>query len=728
MKKTLLQDSRFAASRGALISLALVLITLAAYWQVGQFDFVHYDDDRYVFQNPRVLTGLKPENIVWAFQTLHTGNWHPLTWLSLMADAQLFGLNAGGYHLVNLLFHLLNILLLYSVLRMTTGSVWRSAAVASLFALHPLHVESVAWVAERKDVLCTFFLLLTLLAYARYAKTPGYKTYLPVVLCFTLGLLAKPMVVTLPFVLLLMDCWPLKRLAIGVGAKPAKSEGNPAAKSIGGLLYEKLPLFALTAGSILVTLLAQRAEIVAMQRLPIPLRISNALVSYCDYLLKTPWPIPLAILYPHPEGIPPWQAIAAAVILLTITALAARTARSRPYLLVGWLWYLGTLVPVIGIIQVGVQSMADRYTYIPLIGIFIAAVWLLSEWTSRPGYQKYALPTLWLATAAFLFTVTQAQLEHWRNSEALFSHALAVTKNNYVMHTNMGALLAIRGNLPGAISQYGEALKIRPDDLEANYNLGNLLLRQGKFGEAIPFYGAAIRSKPDFAPARNNLGIALGQNGEQERALDQFREAVRLDPGYQEARNNLKIALARLEKTKEPILPKPPAEAAKTGDTLRQGVPVTADAQLKAGIALVEKGDLAGAIDRFKAALKRDPNHYDANVHLGLSLAHQRNFDEAIPLFRKAIQINPKRVEIYNSLGVALANTGKIDEAISQLKKAIKLDPHFAKAHNSLGVILAKSGKIEEGLSHLQEAVRLQPDYPEAKKNLEIMQGIKGRD
>lgn len=723
MKKTSLRDSSFAVSRGALICLALALLTVAAYWQVHTFDFVSYDDDRYVLQNPHVHTGLKPENIGWAFKSMHASNWHPLTWLSLMLDAQIFGLNAGGYHVVNLLFHIFNTILLYIMLHAMTGAPWRSAAVAVLFALHPLHVESVAWTAERKDVLSTFFMMLTLSCYVRYARTPGYKTYLPIVFFFALGLLAKPMVVTLPFVLLLLDYWPLKRFGLDISAKPLKDEANATAKKMGRLLFEKLPLFGLAAISVVVTLLAQRAEIVTMQYLPVSLRISNALVSYCGYLGKAIWPIPLTVLYPHPEFIPLWQTIGATTILVTITALAVRTVRRHPYFLVGWLWYLGTLVPVIGIIQVGVQSMADRYTYIPLIGIFIAAVWLLSEWTNRPGYQKYVLPAVWIAMTAFLFTVTQAQLEHWRNSKALFSHALAVTKNNYVMHTNMGALLAIKGNLPDAISQYGEAIKIRPDDLEANYNLGNLLLRQGKFQEAIPFYGAAIRSKPDFAPARNNLGIALGQSGEQERALDQFREAVRLDPGHQEARNNLKMALTRMEKAKEPILPKHPAETAKTDPETS-----TADAQLKAGIALVEKGDLAGAIGRFKAALKRDPNLYDANVHLGLSLAHQRNFDEAIPLFRKAIQLNPKRVEIYNSLGVALANTGKIDEAISQLKKAIRLDPHFAKAHNSLGVILAKSGKIEEGLSHLQEAVRLQPDYPEAKKNLEIVEGIKARN
>ena len=725
MKKTPVRNSGFAVSRRALICLALALMTIAAYWQVHTFDFVKYDDDRYVLQNPHVHTGLKPGNIVWAFKSMHASNWHPLTWLSLMLDAQLFGLNAGGYHVVNLLFHIFNTILIYMVLHAMTGASFRSAAVAALFALHPLHVESVAWVAERKDVLSTFFMMLTLFSYVRYVKTPGYKTYLPIVFFFALGLLAKPMVVTLPFVLLLLDYWPLKRFPLDASAKPLKSGMNATAKKIGRLILEKLPLFALTAISVVVTLLAQRAEIVTMQYLPVSLRISNALVSYCGYLLKAVWPIPLSVLYPHPEFIPLWQTIGAAAILATITALAVRTVQRRPYFLVGWLWYLGTLVPVIGIIQVGVQSMADRYTYIPLIGIFIAAVWWISDFTDRPGYKKFILPALCTAITGFLFTLTWTQLGHWKNSKALFSHALAATKNNYVMHTNMGALLAIQGNLPDAISQYGEALKIRPDDLEANYNMGNLLLRQGKSGETIPFYGAAIRSKPDFAPARNNLGIALGQSKDLERAVEQFREAVRLDPGYQEARNNLEISLARMEKAREPILPEPPAKAAKAGDTLRQGAPVTADAQLKAGIALVEKGDLAGAIVGFKAALKSDPNLYDANVHLGLSLAHQRNFDEAIPLFRKAIRLNPKRVEIYNSLGVALVNAGKIDEAVSSLKKAIRLDPHFAKAHNSLGVILAKRGKIEEGLSHLQEAVRLQPDYPEAKKNLEIVQGIR---
>jgi len=724
MEKKSIGNTRFLLSRMVIICLALALITTVAYLKVYKFDFVNYDDDRYVLQNPHVNTGLKSENILWAFKSMHASNWHPLTWISLMIDAQIFGLNAGGYHVVNLLFHILNTLLIFIVLNAMTGSSWRSAAVASLFALHPLHVESVAWVAERKDVLSTFFMMLTLWAYVRYIKSPRYNTYLQIVLFFALGLMAKPMLVTLPFILLLMDYWPLGRFVLDTSVKfpkGLKPSGNTLANDFGRLVYEKLPLFGLTAISIAMTLLAQKHAIVTMQYLSIPIRISNALVSYCGYLAKTIWPVPLAALYPHPEFIPTWQMLGAASILITMTALAVWTMRRHPYFLVGWLWYLGTLIPVIGIVQVGVQSMADRYTYIPLIGIFISVVWLLSEFTDRLKYKKYIIPAFSIVILGVLFTTTWIQLEHWRNNKALFSHALSVTKNNYVMHTNMGVLLAKQGNIQESMFHYNEALKIRPDDLEANYNLANLLLRQGKIKDAILYYRDAVRGKPDFAPAHNNLGIALSQFGDQEKALEQFREAVRLDPEYQEAQNNLKIASAKREKPKEIFSPKTSAEIVKSETN-------TAKEQVEAGVSLLKKGDLLGAISHFRTALRLDPNHYEANVHMGLSLAHKENFEEAIPYFRKAIQLNPKKPEIYNSLGAALANTGKVSEAITQLKKAIQINPKFAKAHNSLGVILARSGHLEEGISHLQEALRLQPDYQEARKNLEIVQGIRSRN
>ena len=724
MEKTSIGNTRFTVTSRAVVCLVLALITIVAYWQVYRFDFVNYDDDRYVFQNSYVNTGLKSENIVWAFKTMHTSNWHPVTWISLMVDAQVFGLNAGGYHVVNLIFHVLNTILIYLVLNAMTGAFWRSAAVAALFALHPLHVESVAWVAERKDVLSTFFMMLTLWSYVRYVKTPGYKTYLPIVLFFILGLLSKPMLVTLPFVLLLMDYWPLRRFSLDLKAQNVnggKEETNALTKNIGRLIYEKLPLFGLTVASIIVTIAAQKYEIITMQYLPIPLRISNALVSYYGYLAKTIWPIPLAVLYPHPEAVPTWQMLGASVLLFTITALAVRTARRHPYFLVGWLWYLGTLVPVIGLVQVGVQSMADRYTYAPLIGIFITVVWLLAEYTDRLEYKKYILSAISIIMTGFLITVTSTQLDHWKSSNALFSHALSVTKNNYVMHNNMGALLASQGNMQESMSHYNEALKIRPDDLEVNYNLGNLFLRQGKYTDAIPYYQQAIRSKPAFAPAHNNLGIAFGQSGDQENALAQFREGVGLDPGFQEAQNNLKKALAKQEKPKEIVIPKTSATTA-TSDVN------TVEGEVAAGVSFVKKGDLVGSMNHFRNALKLDPNHYEANVHMGLSLAYTQKFEEAIRHFRKAIQINPRMPEVYNSLGVALANTGKMDEAITQLKKAIRLNPKFAKAHNSLGVILAKKGNLDEGISHLQEAVRLQPDFQEARKNLDIVQSMKARN
>jgi tetratricopeptide (TPR) repeat protein len=500
-----------------------------------------------------------------------------------------------------------------------------------------------------------------------------------------------------------------------IGVKEAEKR---RVKIMGQLVYEKLPLFGLAILSVILTLVSQRQEIITMQYLPMPLRISNAIVSYCGYLAKTVWPFPLAVLYPHPEFIPTWQMLGATVLLITVTVLAVRMARRYPYFLVGWLWYLGMLVPVIGLVQVGVQSMADRYTYIPLTGIFIAAVWLISEIAGRLKYKKYILLAVSIVFLGFLFAVAQKQISHWRNSQSLFSHALFVTKNNYVMHTNMGALMAGQGNIQEALSHYNKALQIRPDDLEGNYNLGNLYLRQGRFRDAIFYYGEAVRSKPDFAPAHNNLGIALGQSGDRTKAVEQFRKAVSLDPGYEEAQNNLKIAQAIQDKSKETVLAKDSTTTAITDQE-------SADGQVEAGLSAVKKGDLAGGIDHFRKALKLDPNHYEAHVHMGLSLAFRQNLDEAIIHFRKAIQINPKPPEAYNSLGVALAKAGKMEEAVTQLKEAIRINPKFAKAHNSLGVILAKNGKIDEALAYLQEAVRLQPDYQEAKKNLDIVQNIK---
>lgn len=706
--------------REIILGLALTLATLAAYWPVYQFGFVNYDDNRYVFENSRVQAGLSLENAVWAFHSLEVSNWHPLTWLSLMLDAQLFGLEAGGYHVINLLFHLLNTLLLYIVLSGMTGLPWRSAAVAVLFALHPLHVESVAWIAERKDVLSTFFLLLTIWAYTRYVRRPGLKTYFLVALFFALGLTSKPMVVTLPFILLLLDLWPLRR--ISPAGRCSREGMNGTANRWARLILEKLPLFALTVLSVAVTLLAQQSEIAAMQRLPLSLRISNALVAYCGYLAKTLWPHPLAVLYPHPEFIPAWQATGAAALLAVLTILAVTARRRHPYVLVGWLWYLGTLVPVIGLVQVGVQAMADRYTYIPLIGIFIAAVWLVSEWAAQRDYLKSPLAVIGSAIAGLFFMLTSSQLNHWQNSQTLFSNALSVTQNNYVIHNNMGAFMASQGKLDEATAHYRAALRIRPDNSETHYNLGNLLLRQGKLREAIPHYEEALSYKPDLISACNNLGIAYAQAGEQAKAVEQFRAVLKRDPDHQQARGNLALALESLKKASEAV---PPHAAA----PVRSNPPAVEESEesLAAGISLAKKGDLVGAIDHFRKTLQYNPDHYEAHVHLGLSLAMQRNLDEAIPHFRKAIILDPKRPEPYNSLGVALANTGKIDEGITQLQEAIRINPDFAKAHNSLGVVLAKSGRIDEGLSHLREALRLQPDYNEAARNLEIVQGLKGR-
>lgn len=695
------------------VCLILVILTLFTYWQVRNFDFVNYDDDKYITNNRHVNTGLKIENIEWASQSTQASNWHPITWVSLMVDAELFGLKAGYFHLANLFLHILNSLLLLLVLYKMTGALWRSAAVAVLFAIHPLHVESVAWVAERKDVLSTFFMMLSLWAYIHYVGKPGFKRYALVFILFALGLMSKPMVVTFPFVLLLLDYWPLQRFSLYNANELPSNSGR---KVIAGLIYEKIPLFLLAGISVILTIIAQGAEITIMQKIPLELRIENALVAYCGYIVKMIWPSSLAVLYPYPEFISLWQVLGAVILLMFISGLAIYTVNRFPYFVVGWLWYLGTLVPVIGLVQVGVQSMADRYTYIPFIGLFVVLVWVVSDITARLPYRKYVLTVVFTIIVSLLVLVTWSQLGYWKNSYVLFNRALAVTEKNYVMHCNLAVLLAGEGKVQDATFHYNEALRIKPDDADTNFNLGNLLAGQGKLEEAIVRYHAALVSKPKFAMAYNNLGIAYVQTGNGEKAIEQFSEAVKIDPNYLNAQENLKTALSRQEKLKESTSIK------KTEKTESVN---TFQGHMEAGNSLLGKGDLDGAINHFKAALKLNPDNLNAHVSIGLALGYKHNFEEAITHFRKAIKINSKIPEIYNSLAVALSYTGRVDEAIIQLKKAIEINPQFAKAHNSLGVMLAKKGKIDEGIAHLREAVKIDPGYLEAKKNLELVSSMK---
>jgi tetratricopeptide (TPR) repeat protein len=505
--------------RAMLICLLLALITLALYWPATHFDFINYDDPDYIVYNPPIQHGITGAGLAWAFKTNHASNWHPLTWISHMADCALYGLNPAGHHLTNILFHTVNVVLLFLVLWQLTGAQWRSALVAALFAWHPLHVESVAWVSERKDVLSAFFWFLTMAAYGRYAK--GSKVYYCAALFFfALALLSKPMAVTLPFVLLLLDFWPLKRRAMP------------------GLLLEKIPFFILAALDCLATLWAQTGanSVVSFGALPFLERIANALVSCVLYLWKTLWPANLALAYPYSHIWIFWPAAGAAILLLVISAFAILRARRQPSLIVGWLWFLGTLTPVIGLVQAGIQPMADRYSYVPLIGIFIMAVWAIpgawARWP-RPGLVFSAVVA---GVLGFLLAGTEEQLQYWRNSVALFSHTVAVTGDNILAEYNLGEALARQGDETEAIVHYQKALAIEPNRVEAHYNfqtqthynLGLIFRERKQWPAAEAQFRACLRDDPNLARAHYNLGVALNAQGRVNDALEQFRTATEM--------------------------------------------------------------------------------------------------------------------------------------------------------------------------------------------------------
>ncbi len=575
------------------IYLALTLATFIAFEQVGRNEFVDFDDDRYVTDNPHVKAGLTGKSITWAFTARHAGNWHPLTWLSHMLDCQLFGIEPGWHHLTNLLLHIANTLLLFAVLKRMTNALWRSAFVAAAFALHPLHVESVAWVAERKDMLSTVFWMLTIWAYIRYAKHPNPARYLLTVMFFALGLMAKPMLVTLPFVLLLLDYWPLSRLQLG---KSAKNVSRRKQKSVDtrsqwrlsrSLVWEKVPFFVLSAISSTITFIVQQlgGTIAAIDAISLDVRIANASVSYLKYIGKTFWPSRLAILYPHPVDMAlVWPAVAA-LLILVISIWVIRLAPKHRYIPVGWLWYLGTLVPVIGLVQVGAQAMADRYTYLPSIGIFIMVAWGAAELLAKWRYRKMALGISAALLLVALLICTRAQVRYWQNSLALYEHTLAVTENNSIIHHNYGNVLCEKGRLNEAIVHFDKALRVTPD-ADTHCSFGYALALQGKLDEAIVHFTKALRIKPDFADAHYNLGYALFLQGKLKEAAREYQQTLQILPDDLDAHNDL-------------------------------------------GVILTRQGKLDEAIMHFKEALRIKPDFADAQKNLAIALAQKSKLDKA---------------------------------------------------------------------------------------------------
>ena len=749
----------------ALCCALLALITMAVYLPVIEARFVTFDDASYLTNNPKMQAGLTWEGVHWAFTQSHAANWHPITWLSHMLDCELYGLKPAGHHLTSVLFHTANTVLLFLLLKRLTGTFWRSAFVAALFALHPLHVESVAWVAERKDVLSTLFFLLTLWAYARYVEKaetrnpkvkgnpkpeiretgsrrqqpaagdphhapgstfhvsrfttlasifqlPSSIFYLLSLSFFALVLMSKPMLVTVPFVLLLLDYWPLGRLQLPILNSQPSATRRPA--SIWRLVTEKTPFLMLSAASCVVTLIAQQkggavASLEGESAVSVESRIINTPISYAWYLAKLIWPSDLAVIYPYIREWPLLQVLLAAALLVALTGAALWQGRRHPYVLMGWLWYLGTLVPVIGLVKVGVQSIADRYMYLPSIGLFVIVAWGVADLTA--GWARRAVPLAVGAAAvlAICAVVAGAQLIYWQNTESLFRHALAVTRNNYLACNNLGFYFAQQGQPELAKKYYRSAIEIAPNYLGARNNLGATLVYQKKFEEAIVTLEGALSIDSKSADAQSNLGAALSCVGKTEEAIGHLRNAIRLSPENALAHYNLGNVLLQQNQL---------TEAADEFRLAAKLKPRYAEAHNNLALASAKQGKLDQAAAEFRRALALDPNLPAPHYGLGEMLVDEGNLDEAVAQFREVLRLQPNDQPSWVQVGLACAKQGRPAEAAAAFSAALRIKPDDADAHSHLAAALASQHRTREAVWHYREALKLAPDLPEALNNL----------
>jgi len=606
---TLVRSPRY---QSGLLMVLLALGTFALYLPSLQNGFINYDDPAYITKNVHVQQGITRANLVWAIKVTIEANWHPLTWMSHMLDFQFFRLNPGGHHLTNLLLHILNVVLLFQLLRNATGHIWRSAFVAALFAVHPLNVETVAWIAQRKSLLCTLFMFLALWAYYRYVRKPNLLHYLNVAVFLTLALTAKPMVVTLPFVLLLLDYWPLARIP-----QPSWKTRREFFAAVGRLTAEKIPLFLISVASAVITIYAQRrgGAVGALAALPLASRLKNAIYSYLSYILNGIWPSGLAVFYPHPENSLALWKVAISVIFVLGVTVGIWHARERRYLLTGWLWYLGILIPVIGIVQVGRQASADRYTYVPLIGLFIIAVWLAAEWSTRIGRLRTATVVGGLVVLSCFSYITWRQIGYWKNSYVLFSHALDVTQQNGVAEEHLGVALCEQGRFDLAMRHFAAAVRLTPDLPTPHYNLGTLMLQYGRMDEAFREYKLALSYVSDpveAAQIHNNLGVVLLETKQLPAAIDEFDVAIALDPNHQNSfigRGNAEYASGNLE-------------AALADFTHASRLEPSSMAFFWMGRTFEEKGDMKSAVGAYEAALQIAPDMRAAQAQLD-ALGHK---------------------------------------------------------------------------------------------------------
>jgi len=636
---------------------ALFLAIAAAYAQVYDFQFVNYDDQDYVTENLHVRDGLTASGIAWAFKSTEYANWLPLTWLSHMLDVELYGLNSGRHHLTSVAIHAVTTLLLFALFKKITGDRWPSAFVAFLFGLHPLHVESVSWIAERKDVLCGFFYIATLWAYVLWVERRNAVRYAAIITLFACGIMAKPMIVTLPFVALLLDRWPLRRFS-----KQA--------------VVEKIPLFALSAVACVIAYVVQQhgGAVNTLAEIPFGLRLENAVVSYFTYALEFFLPIPLAVFYPFPQAIKASSFIEDIIMLAAITLAAFRSLPVR----IGWLWYLGTLVPVIGLVKIGLQSHADRYTYIPLIGLSIAVAWGVQSFVRRHPWATVPVAIWACATCAGTFF----QVSTWRNSTTLFEHAIAVTNGNYVAQNNLGVALRHAGKRSDALIHFEEALRLRPQYPEAQTNVGEALLSAGRLDEAIPHIEEALRLDPRLPEAHINMGSIHNKQGRSKIAEAEYRTALQLKPSSAEAHDGLAVVLAETNRPEE-------------------------------------------ALKHALEAIALDPDDADSHYNLGRLYGLTGRTDQAIDQFRETIRLEPTNAEAHFNLGTAYAQKDQMKEAVTEFQAAVHGNPGYAAAHFNLASALARLDRYDEAIVEFTEALRLNPNLPGAREALEYCRTLR---
>lgn len=659
--------------------LVLAAGTAILYWPVIGHQFIGYDDNEYLVQNWHIHSGVTWRAISWAFGSGYASNWHPLTWVSHMLDWQLYGANPAGHHFTNLAIHAINSVLLFVLLQQMTRATWRSAFVAALFAWHPLHVESVAWAAERKDLLCAFFWILSLMTYTQYIRKKAVITesqrnpnlYYGLSLAFfALALMSKPMAVTLPCVLLLIDFWPLDRVSISTTADR---------QNLKVLILEKLPFFSFAVMASIITFKVQQAggAVNSVANAPVALRLENAFVAYLRYVAKTIWPAHLAIPYPLDSHLPMVSVLSAVLFFLVAGAAAFWLAKRAPYVMTGWFWFAGTLVPVIGIIQVGAQSMADRYTYIPSIGLFIVCVWgAVDLFSKAPQTARNVLAGAGAMVLVACLVLARHQLGYWQNGETLFRHAIAVTDRNYLAYSSLSTSLQEEGRVDEAIQCAVEAVKIQPDFPEGHYNLGTLFLNTGKTDEAIEQFEMALRQNPRFVDAQNNLGKAYQTEGKLDEAAAHLAAAHSYSPNDPEILYNV-------------------------------------------GSVLLMQSKLPEAAACFSEALRINPEYADAHGNLGVIMMRMGRSEEGTLEFAEKVRLKPKDPDARLNYGLALLDQNRPAEAAAQFSEALRLQPDSALGHYRLGLALAGQGKSQEAVVQCHEALRLQPDFPDARDTLE---------